>query len=224
MSTNAPLPFIVGYAVKDVNQGFSVNTPTFVDTASTDGTIDLQSIKVVDGVGAQGEQFQVLGANGVMTGVTYYWLTEDDIGEEGWYNDAWEKYEGVKLNKGDGLIFYSDGDAAKLQSAGQVVAGEQKVTLQAGFNVAGNSTNVDLDLQEIKIEDGVGAQGEQIQVLGANGVMTGVTYYWLTEGDVGEEGWYDDAWEKITGVTVKAGEAFVIYADQGAKLVLPSQL
>ena len=201
-----------------------MNTPTFVDVNGDTDTIDLQSLSVVDGLGAQQEQIQVLGANGVMTAVTYYWLTEADIGEAGWYDDNWEKYENVKLNKGDGLIFFSFGDTAKFQSSGKVVTGKTEITLNAGFTVAGNSTNRDLDLQDIKIADGLGAQQEQIQVLGANGVMTGVTYYWLTEADIGEDGWYDDNWEKIEGVTVKAGEAFVIFAFNGAKLALPAQL
>ena len=218
-----PTSFIVGYATRPINQGFSVNTPTFVDVTSDDDTIDLQSLVVVDGVGSQGESIQVLGANGVMTGVTYYWLTADDIGEAGWYDDNWEKYENVKLNKGDGLIFATVA-GANLQSSGKVVIGETEVTLNAGFTVAGNNTNRDLDLQDLKIKDGVGSQGESIQVLGSNGVMTGVTYYWLTEADIGEDGWYDDNWEKIEGVTVKAGEAFVFAAVNGAKLVLPSQL
>ena len=212
----------MGYATRDLNTGFTVAAPTFVDIGS-EGTIALEKFKVRDGLGSQCESIQVLGANGVMTGVEYYWLTEDDIGVEGWYNGDWEPIVGVTVSKGAGFIFSCMG-GAKLQTSGEVVSGKTRIPLNVGFTVAGNSTNVDFDLQEFAIEDGLGSQCESIQVLGANGVMTGVEYYWLTEDDIGAAGWYNGDWEPIVGVTLNAGQAHVFSCMGGATLVVPSQL
>ena len=101
-------PNVVGYATREMNQGFSVNAPTFIDVASEGGTISLENLKVRDGVGSQGEQIQVLGTDGRVTGEYYFWLTEDDIGAEGWYDGDWAPIEGVTLKAGQAHIFYAD--------------------------------------------------------------------------------------------------------------------
>ena len=214
----------MGYATRDLNAGFTVAAPTFIDIGS-EGTIALENIKVVDGAGSMGESIQVLGANGVMTGETYYWLSEAvDYMPDGWYNDMWEPIVDVTVPKGAGFIF-SCMLGAKLQTSGEVVAGETRKPLNVGFTVAGNNTNIDFDLQEFKIEDGAGSMGESIQVLGVNGVMTGDTYYWLYESvDYMPDGWYNDMWEPIDGVTLRAGQAHVFSCMMGATLVIPSQL
>ena len=205
-----------------MNQGFSVNAPTFVDVGGK-GTIDLQKLKVRDGLGSECEQIQVLGTDGIVTGEIYSWLTEDDIGEEGWYDGSWNPITGVTVQKGAGYIFACV-SGAKLESSGEVIAGETRIPLAAGFTVAGNNTNVDFDLQEFKIENGLGSECEQIQVLGTDGIVTGEIYSWLTEDDIGVAGWYDGSWNPISEVTIKAGQAHIFACVAGATLVIPSQL
>lgn len=207
-----------------MNQGFSVNAPTFVDVGG-DGTIDLQQLKVVDGVGSECEQIQVLGTDGIVTDEIYSWLYEaDGVEKDGWYDAGWSPIEGVTIKKGQGFIFYCD-SGAKLESSGEVVSGETRIPLATGFTVAGNNTNVDRDLQMFKIEDGVGSECEQIQVLGTDGIVTDEIYSWLYAADgVDADGWYDAGWSPIEGVTIKAGQSHIFYADQGATLVVPSQL
>ena len=214
----------MGYATRDLNAGFTVAAPTFIDVGG-DGTIALENLKVVDGIGSMAESIQVLGANGRMTGETYYWLSEAaDYMPDGWYDEMWESIEGVTVPKGAGFVF-SCMSGAKLQTFGEVVAGETRKPLNVGFTVAGNNTNIDRDLQDFKIEDGIGSMAESIQVLGTNGRMTGATYYWLSEAvDDMPDGWYDEMWEPITGVTLKAGQAHVFSCMMGATLVIPSQL
>ena len=207
-----------------MNQGFSVNAPTFIDVGS-DGTLNLQNLKVIGGVGSEGEQIQILGSNGIVSGDPYVYLLESDGMEEGWYmGGSWDPITEVSVPKGTGFIFFCD-SGAQLQSAGEVVTGETRIPLNAGFTVAGNSTNIDRDLQDFKIEGGVGSEGEQIQLLGSNGIVSGDPYVYLLESDGMEEGWYmGGSWEPIENVTIKAGQSHIFYTAEGATLVIPSQL
>ena len=215
----------MGYATRDVNAGFSVKAPTFIDIGATANDIDLQNLSLIDSEGWGADQIQVLGTDGVVTDDVYYWYNAAEAGDSaGWYNDAWELITNVKIAQAAGVILSCSG-AVKLQTSGQVLAGKQEIPLYAGFTVAGNNTNIDHDLQDLKLIGSEGWGADQIQVLGDDGVVTDEVYFWYNAGEAGDDaGWYNDAWEPIVEVSVEAGKALIFSCSGNVALEIPSQL
>ena len=215
----------MGYATRDVNAGFSVKAPTFIDIGATANDIDLQNISLIDSEGWGADQIQVLGTDGVVTDDVYYWYNANEAGEvAGWYDINWAPISGVKIAQAAGMILSCSG-AVKLQTSGQVLAGKQEIPLYVGFTVAGNNTNIDLDLQDLKLVGSEGWGADQIQVLGEDGVVTDEVYYWYNAGEAGNDaGWYDIDWAPIDGVSVEAGKALIFSCSGDVTLEIPSQL
>ena len=100
------------------------------------------------------------------------------------------------------------------------------VPLSAGFNCVGNSTPVDLDLQDIALAN-AGDGASYIQVVTTGGLL-GPVYTWVSASTSGEatDCWFDvDNWAPISGVTYAAGKGFYLFCGTAnGTLVLPSAL
>ena len=82
---------MVGFLEKVGTQGYSLFTPTFADVG-VDG-VDLQSIKLVNATGSEGEFIQTFTASGALN-PAYSYLTMDVDGmDDGWYDGDWNMVE-----------------------------------------------------------------------------------------------------------------------------------
>ena len=161
-------------------------------------------------------------------GPKYYWFSAVSAGtsEDCWFDqDNWEPVD-FALADGQGFYVYAATATAKAKVNGQVRDNVFNVPLSYGFNCVGNSTPVDLDIQDMALANA--GDGESlIQVVTTAGAL-GPKYYWFSAASAGtsEDCWFDqDNWEPVTGVTYPAGEGFYLYcATANGTLVLPSAL
>ena len=213
---------IVGFQNKGLkNINYNLLVPSFQRIDSEE--IDIQEIKLEGGVGDQTEFIVALDADGIADD-QYYWLNESQGMEPGWYDNGWNPIEGVTFKQGQGFYIYEPNEVEiKIPFSGQVDMGEQKIPVGLKYSIVGNSSARDLDLQKIKLEGGLGDQTEFIVVLDKDGIADD-QYYWLNESQGMEPGWYDNGWNPIEDVTVKAGDGLMIYQPNEIKsfLVLPA--
>ena len=161
-------------------------------------------------------------------GASYYWVSPDTTGEATWTwfdMDSWAPVD-FALTDGQGFYLYSGTANAKAKVNGQVRNNVFRVPLASGYNCVGNSTPVDLDIQEMALEN-AGDGLSLIQVVTTGGGL-GASYYWVSPDTTGEATWtwFDmDAWAPVAGVTYLAGQGFYLYSGTAnATLVLPSAL
>ena len=210
---------IVGYQTKTIKAGFSLNTPTFTDVGS-DG-IDLSKFKLLNAAGDGTEVIQVLEQDGSCSTIWTWLNTDAGVEKDGWYdNDTWKPIsKTVKL--GQGYLMSVDADV-DLQTAGTVKKNSSVVKLPAGFNVVGNATPCEIDLQNMKLINAAGDGTEVIQVLEQDGSCSTIWTWLNTDAGVEKDGWYDnDTWDPIVK-TVKPGTAFLIAVDADTELELPA--
>jgi hypothetical protein len=134
---------------------------------------------------------------------------------------------------GTGLYLSLGTDGAKVQYAGQVYGSAVTVqNLVAGYNMVGNSTPVEIDLNDLKVVDGYGDGMTEI-IIGydAAACLSGIDYYWNTEVDTimgpAEDCWVTDVMgdTKVEGVKLQPGEGvYLNLGTDGAKLTIPSAL
>ena len=214
---------VVGYQTKDIDAGFAVITPTFLDVGAAN--VDIANLKLVDAIGDGGsEQIQILTSGGANI-ESWVWITTDQgVEADGWYDiNSWEPIS-HKVMPGEGFLINTQG-GVKMSVAGQVKAGKTTLTLPAGFTTAGNSTPTGIDIQKIKIVGGLGDGGsEQIQILTPGGVNN-ETWVWITtDQGVEADGWYDiNSWDLIE-YTVPAGSAFLFNTQTDCTLEIPAAL
>ena len=220
----------MGYQQYALVQGYNLYSPVF---EAINGSLSLQDIKLVgDSVtGGGANSIVLLDADGMTQGTYGWWLPDDGTGEEEgcWFDgDNWEKIN-VTLTEGQGFYLYAVDSGMSILSSGQVKLSQYTTTLGAGYNLVGNCSPVDLDIQKLKIvgDNVVGGGANSIVLLDADGITQGTYGWWLPDDGTGEdEGcWFDgDNWEKITA-TIKAGEGLYVYAvGPGMKLTIPSAL
>ena len=222
------------------SSGYNFIIPTFVDVGANEATYDLSNIKIVGGYG-DGTTEMIIGydKDACLSGVDYYWNTAIDtiMGPE---EDCWvtemmgdTKAENVKISAGMGLYLMLGTDGATIQYAGQVSDSEIIVqNLVAGYNMVGNATPVEIDLNDVKIVDGYG-DGTTEMIIGydKDACLSGVDYYWNTAVDtiMGPE---EDCWvtemmgdTKAENVKLQPGEGiYLMLGTESAKLTIPSAL
>ena len=195
--------------------------------------MNIQDLKIIgDSVSGSGANFIcLLDENGLYTGSYEWWMPEDGTGEDAgcWFDgDNWEKID-VSLSDGQGFYIYTVDSGLTIQSAGAVKLTSYAKPLGVGYNIVGNCSPVDLDIQKIKIEGSsiTGSGANFICRLDADGVYAGSYEWWLPEDGTGEDAgcWFDgDNWETIEA-TIKAGEGLYLYTvDSGLTLTLPCAL
>lgn len=185
--------------------------------------LNLQDIKVVGSEGWGTEMIYVLDENGLITEECYTWNCPDN-GYDTWcWADANGAVADVELTSGTGFYLYADSDGLAMQCSGQVKVGEYSKNLIAGYNITGNFSPVDLDIQDLTIENSEGWGTEMIYVLDENGLLTDDCYTWNCP-DNGYDTWcWADADGAVAEKTVKAGEGLYLYADsEGLVLKLPA--
>lgn len=226
---------VVGYQETELkNVGYNFLIPTFVDVQAATATYDLQNIKIVDGEG-DGYSEAMIGynADAILNDEDYYWCTVDGAGvdKDGWYTAGGDELiENVTLPLGTGLYLNCPTDGAYPQFAGKVYQPELTSQVpQVGYNVIGNATPVDIDLQDIKL---VGAEGdgysEAFIGYNADAILNDEDYYWCTVDGAGVEkdGWYTAGGDElIEGVTLKPGQGLYLNCPtENVSYVLPSPM
>ena len=140
---------------------------------------------------------------------SYAWIdwAGDNSDEEGWVDDNFEIVEGVTFAAGQGLWVEGSSSSQSIQSAGQVGTSDVVVTLRNGCTGTGNPFPVTVNIQDIIPEgDGV-SDTVVIQTLNQYGYTIN-SYAWIDwAGDNSdEEGWVDDNFELVDGVTFAPGQ------------------
>lgn len=102
--------------------------------------------------------------------------------------------------------------------AGAVADKEIKVSGIVGFNMVGNASPVDIDIQEIKLGDTATEYGDNIQIWDEGGA-TIANYVWVGGA------WSEDWATPVEGVTIKAGQGFTVdIMALGTEIIIPSAL
>lgn len=218
--------FVVGYQNYNLVQGYNLYAPTFEGVAAKN--FDLQDVKIQGSDGWGTEAIFILDENGLITDQSYSWQCPDMTGEEDfcWVDDSTGAKATTLLVPGQGMYIYADTEGLCMVSSGSVNLGQYSKSLVMGYNITGNFSPVDIDLQDAKIVGSDGWGTEAIFVLDENGIITDQSYSWQCPDMTGEEEfcWVDD----MTGVkaedaSLKAGEGLYLYADtEGLSLTLPN--
>jgi hypothetical protein len=221
---------IVGYQSYPLVQGYNLYSPVF---ETLDETMSIQELKItgefVSGGGAN--NICLLDTDGVFQGSYGWWMPEDGTGEEAgcWFDgDSWAKIEET-ISSGQGFYIYANDANISVLCSGSVKLSAYSTDLSMGYNLVGNCSTVDLDIQALKIvgETVSGGGANNICLLDSAGVAQGTYGWWMPADGTGEEGgcWFDgDNWA-IVEDTVAAGEGLYIYAvDAGLSIQLPCAL
>ena len=233
---------IVGYQnTTPVNSsGYNFIIPTFVDVGANEAVYDLNNIKIVGGDGS-GMTEMIIGYDdeACLSGVDYYWNSAADTimgpAEDCWVTEVMgeTKAENVKLPAGTGLYLMLGTEGATVQYAGQVSASAVVVqNLVPGYNMVGNASPVEIDLNDMKIIDGDGS-GMTEMIIGYDdeACLSGIDYYWNSEADTimgpAEDCWVTEVMgeTKAEGIKLQPGEGvYLMLGTEGAKLSIPSAL
>ena len=207
-------------------------TPTFTDAGTSDGTYDIQKVKISDEAGSYGfgsEQIQVVGADGNVS-ATYTWFSKDISGadEDAWCDDSMTPVT-YPIARGEAFLLYTEAEGLVTVSGAVSVGVElsEAAALLSGFNGIGNASPIATDIQKIKISDEAGSYGfgsEQIQIVGTDGNVN-ATYTWFSKDISGakEDAWCDDSLTPVTK-TFKPGEGFLLYTEAEGTVELPTAL
>ena len=219
---------IVGYQKVTLQPGFNFVAPQF--TAVGGGAIDLQSIKldVADEDASGNDNIQILDEGGA-TLATYFWYPADWFGGEhsGWIDG--DTGELVEESLANGLsVLVDSADTATVTIAGEVSPDNTTVVSVAGFNFVGNSTPVEIDIQDIQIDvaDEDASGNDNIQILDEGGA-TLATYFWYPADWFGGErsGWIDGDTGELAEVSLAPGQGVLLDASEnGINITVPSAL
>ena len=215
---------VVGYLDYNLSYGFNFFAPVFEKVDPSEDLM-LSDISLADAGDGQ-SLIQIVTTAGAL-GDAYYWISPDMTGETSWmwYDMVnWAPVD-FALNDGQGFYLYAATATAKAKVNGQVRNNVFNVPLAYGFNCVGNSTPVDLDIQDIALNNAGDGQS-LIQVVTTAGAL-GDAYYWISPDMTGEASWmwYDMVNWAPASATYLAGEGFYLYcATADGTLVLPSAL
>jgi len=205
---------VVGFLEKVGTQGYSLYTPTFSDVG-TDG-IDIQNIKLKNASGDETEKITTFTAAGALN-ASYLYLNETVGMEPGWYNSNWEPIEEI-VEAGKGFLVWNTAGTAAFEVSGEVAKGPLEIPVSLGYSIMGNSTPVEIDIQDIVLVGANGDETEKITTFTAAGALNS-SYLYLNETVGMEPGWYNSNWEPIEE-TVQPGAAFLIWNTSASNLKL----
>ena len=218
---------VVGYQNTTLkNQGYNFAIPTFLDVGTD--YVDLQSIKLIGGVGDMSESIVVYDEDAIYDNEAYFWVSAE-MGApngDGWYDGNFNLVD-KQYVIGTGLYLNCPTPGATLMFAGQVYAGKQVNELPfVGYNMIGNSTPVACNIQDIKLVDAMGDMSESIVVYDKDAIFAGEAYFWISEamGAPNGDGWYDGNFAPID-ITIQPGEGLYLNCpNAGVKWTLPAVL
>ena len=201
---------MVGYQEVDVTGGgFNYLTPTFVPVNG--GDIDLQDIKLDSATASEYiDNIQIWDEGGALLDNYYY------IGGA-WSADWATAAKGVTIKAGSSFVIEASGDT-KVTFSGAVAQENIKASAVTGFNMVGNASPVDIDIQKIKLGEGATEYTDNIQIWDNGGALVANYYY------IGGA-WSEDWVNPVEGVTIKAGQGFTIeVVNAGTEIILPAAL
>ena len=208
---------MVGFLEKVGTQGYSLFTPTFADVG-VDG-VDLQNVKLVNATGSEGEFIQTFTASGALNPAYSYLTMDADSMDDGWYDGDWNLVEGETITAGKGFLFWNTSGTASLKFSGEVVKGTQALPVSVGYSIMGNASPVAVDIQDMKLLNATGSEGEFIQTFTASGALNPAYSYLTMDADGMDDGWYDGDWNMVEE-TVQPGAAFLMWNTKAAELKL----
>ena len=174
------------------------------------------------------EAIWIYDKDAIFRGECYSWIAEE-MGApdgDGWYDSEWAKVT-KSFPQGTGIYLNCPTEGAYLAYSGEVDSESQEHELALiGFNVIGNSSPVDIDLQDIKLIGAVGDMSEAIWIYDKDAIFRGECYSWIVEemGAPDGNGWYDSEWAKVIK-TVKAGEGLYLNCPtEGVKWTVPGPI
>jgi hypothetical protein len=221
---------IVGFQDYPLVQGYNLYSPVFEAVGETMSLQDLK-IKGESVTGSGANLICLLDSDGVAQGTIGWWMPSDGTGEENgcWFDgDNWCLVEET-VAPGQGFYLYAEDAGLSIQSSGSVRLTNYSKELTKGYNLVGNTSPADLDIQSIKIvgEAVTGSGANLICLLDSDGVAQGTIGWWMPADGTGEEGgcWFDgDNWCLVED-TVAAGQGLYVYAeDEGLKLEFPTAI
>lgn len=202
---------IVGYQTKEVvSGGFNYVTPTFLPMTGT--AVDIQNIKLGEGASDYADNIQIWDEGGV-TIANYFWV------EGAWYDENFDNpVEGVTVKSGTSFVIECMEDTS-VTFAGTVADSDIEVPSVTGFTMVGNASPVDVNVQDIKLGEGASDYADNIQIWDEGGV-TIANYFWV------DGAWYDENFDNpVEGITIKAGQGFVVEAmELATPVIIPSAL
>ncbi len=201
---------VVGYQNIDVvGGGFNYLTPTFLPVNG--GDIDLQDIKLDPNTATEyGDNIQIWDEGGALLSNYIY------VGGA-WSEDWATPVEGVTIKAGSSFVIEATADT-KVTFSGAVATADTTVEGVSGFNMVGNASPVDIDIQSIKLGEGATEYGDNIQIWDNGGAL--IANYIYVGG-----AWSEDWATPVENVTIKAGQGFTIeITNPGTEIILPPAL
>ena len=217
---------VVGYQNNALTTGYSMITPSFVNVDSTDYAIDSL---LLDGVEDRNATVQVVNSDGSW-GTQGFWFNEfidgADVYPAGWFLADGETPANITLKPGESVFFYTTAKNGKAQSSGQV-ANDVTVNLKTGYSMLGNSTPLNMPIDNLLLE-GVDDRNATVQVVNADGSW-GTQGFWFNEfvdgADVYPAGWFLADGETPANITLNPGESVFFYTTaKNGKATIPSAL
>ena len=146
---------------------------------------------------------------------------------KGWYNEDCEDRSNIPLVPGEGLWIFSDSEANKVVSSGQVPTAPISVYLHknGGSKLVVNPMPAVVKLADVEVK-GYGATydawGIYAQRLTPGGATASESYCWCDYLDEYEgylHGWYNEDCEDRSNEEINPGEALCIFSDSESNYV-----
>lgn len=200
-------------------------TPTFTEVSG--GSYSIQNVKPSgDEIGGWGDvNIQFIDEQGNWSD-QYFWWTADmgaPAGVDGWYDG--DELATVSIPTAKGFVLSSDDGAGVVTVAGAVDFEQKSIDMFQGYNGAGNSKPVAVDIQKIvPTGDSVGGWGDvNIQFIDNGGNWSNQYFWWTADmgAPAGVDGWYDG--DELVAAEIAPGAGFVLSSDEGdCKLTIPA--
>ena len=216
---------IVGYAQSGLKTGYTLTGAQFLNIGSDTAT-PLQSIIPTGDDTSDNVTLQTLDAYGNSVDM-YTWINwaGDSGDEEGWVDDTYSIVDGVTFATGSGLWVSGSSSEQGFQTSGSVGKLDVNVGLRSGYTAVVNPFPVSVNLQDILPTGDDTSDNVTLQTLDAYGNSVDM-YTWINwAGDSGdEEGWVDDTYTIVSGVTFEPGQGFWVSgssSEQGIQFAAP---
>ena len=217
---------VVGYnESKSSEAGFLLIAPQFKNVGSDDFSI--QNIKLGEGATSWSDFLQVVDADAVGQEI-YYYASADESGFEadGWLSADMSALADVSLAPGQSALLYTEAEST-YSDVGEVSKVSSVTPSVAGFNILGNNTPVDLNVQEITLGEGATSWSDFIQFLDEQAVGLADIYYYATADESGfaADGWLSADMSSLANFDIPAGKGFLLYTEAAdVNITIPSAL
>ena len=216
---------VVGYQTSNLAQGYNLYAPTFVNVDG--GSMNIQDMKIIGSEGWATEIIYMLNDEGLLTGQSYSWNCPDNGFDTWcWVDDLTGEVADISITNGQGFYLYADAEGLSMQVSGGVKMGALTKDLSFGYNITGNFSPVDVNIQKFKINGSEGWATEIIYVLDDQGLLTSQSYSWnCPDNGFDDWCWVDDLTGEVANFTLAPGQGIYLYSDGDSyTLELPTVL